>query len=115
MPSNMVFPIYIYIYIYRYTYKGCWKSSMPHPEQRAIAEYFYYGNTLLLLIKLEKLIQISVLISVQVKPIQRWKVYNRPKIWGQLRSFWMTLIYNWKFNKTKLSFKTLKNIYNQMR
>ena len=40
------------------------KSSKPHQEIRAKAEHFCCGNTLLFLRKLEKLIQISVLISV---------------------------------------------------
>ena len=37
-------------------YKGRSKSSMPHPERKAIDENFYYSNTLPPLIKLEKLI-----------------------------------------------------------
>ena len=36
-------------------------------KEGAIAEHFCYGNTLLILIKLEKLIQISVLNSLCVK------------------------------------------------
>ena len=51
--------------------KGCPKTSKPLSERRAIAEHFCCDNTLLLLIKLEKLFQISILISVQVSPIQR--------------------------------------------
>ena len=61
-------------------YKGCWKSYKPHPERRGRVEYFCCSNTILLLIKLEKLIQISVLISVQVRPIQRWQVCDKSKI-----------------------------------
>ena len=41
------------------------KSSKPHPEGRATAEHFCCTNTQPFLIKLEKLIQISVLISVR--------------------------------------------------
>ena len=50
------------------------KSSKLHQERRTIAEYLCRGNAQPLLIKLEKLIQISVLISVQVRPIQGWEV-----------------------------------------
>ena len=49
--------------------KGHSKSSKPHAERRSIAEHFCRGNTLPLLIKLEKLIRISVFITVQVRPI----------------------------------------------
>ena len=41
----------------------------PHPERRAIAKHFCYSNTLPLLIKLEKLIQISAFTFVQVRII----------------------------------------------
>ena len=44
------------------------KSFKPHQERRAIAEHYCCGNTLALFIKL---IQISILISVQVKSIKR--------------------------------------------
>ena len=57
------------------------KSFGPYPERRAIAEYFCYGNTLPLLIKLENLIQISVLISVQLKLIQKWETSDKSE-WG---------------------------------
>ena len=39
-------------------YEGHSKSSTLHPERKAIAEHFFYGNTQPLCIKLEKLIQI---------------------------------------------------------
>ena len=47
--------------------EGRSKSSKPQPERRANAEHFCCDHTLAFLIKLEKLIQIYVLISVQVK------------------------------------------------
>ena len=52
-------------------YEGCSKSSKPYPERRAIAKHFYFGKKLPLLMKIKKLISISVLISRQVRPIQR--------------------------------------------
>ena len=69
-------------------YKSLLKRSKPHPERRAIAKHFHCSNTLSLLIKLEKLMQISVLISVQLRPIQRWEVCDKSKIWARLRTFW---------------------------
>ena len=50
-------------------YKSSLNNSKPHSE-RTISEYFCCGNTLSLLIKLEKQIQIYVLISVPVTSIQ---------------------------------------------
>ena len=76
---------YIYIYIYKKFVK---KSSYPHWERRAIAEHSCYGNALLLLIKLEKLIQISFLTSVQVRLIHICEVSYKSKIWEKLRTFW---------------------------
>ena len=55
----------------------CSKSYKLHLERGATAEHFCYGNTLPLFLKLEKLIQISVLISVQLRPIQRWEVCEK--------------------------------------
>ena len=40
--------------------------------------------------KLEKLIQISVLIAVQVRPIQMWEVCDKSKILVRLWTFWTT-------------------------
>ena len=40
-----------------------------------------YGNTLKLLIKLGSLIQISVLISEKVRPIQSSEEFDRTNIW----------------------------------
>ena len=51
-------------------YKELSKSSKPPPERKDEAEHFCCGKTQHLLIKLEKLIQISRLISVQMWPIQ---------------------------------------------
>ena len=53
---------------------------------------FLCGNILPLFIKLEKLIQISVLISVQVSSIQCWEVCDKSKILMKLRTFWTTLV-----------------------
>ena len=39
-------------------YKGSSKSPKPYPERRAITEHYYYGTSVPLLVKLEKLIQI---------------------------------------------------------
>ena len=50
-------------------------KKVPNQKKRAIAEQFCCGNTLRLLKKLEKLIQISV----QVKPIRRWEVFDKSK------------------------------------
>ena len=51
------------------------KSYEPLPE--TITEHFCCGNTHALLIELEKLIKISVLISVLVSPLQRWEVWDK--------------------------------------
>ena len=67
------------------------QKVMSHPERRSEVEHFYCGNGQPLLIKLEKLIQISVLISVQMKPLQRLEVYNKSKILVRLRTFSMAL------------------------
>ena len=69
------------------------KSSNLHQVRKAIAEHFCCDNTQSILIKLEKLTQISVLISVLVKPSQRWEVCDKSEIWLRLKTFWMTLIY----------------------
>ena len=50
------------------TYAVCSKISKAHPERRGIAEHFCGSNTLPLLIKLEKLIQISVLVFIGEAP-----------------------------------------------
>ena len=55
--------IYIYIYI---LYEGCSNNSKPHPEGRAIIEYFCCHNTQTILIKLWKIVHVNVLIFVQV-------------------------------------------------
>ena len=47
------------------------KSFKPQAERRAIAQYFCCDNALLFLIKPEKLIKISILIFIQVIPIQK--------------------------------------------
>ena len=46
------------------SFEGCPKSSKFHQKRGAIAEYFCRGNTLPVIMKLEKLFQISVLISL---------------------------------------------------
>ena len=74
---NYKFWIYISVGVKQYKLRlaklceGRSKSSKPHPERKTIAEHFCYGNTLPLLKKKkqEKLIQISVLISVQLRLI----------------------------------------------
>ena len=43
-------------YIYIYIYESRSKSSEPNLDRRALADHFGYRNTLLLLIKLEKLV-----------------------------------------------------------
>ena len=55
------------------TYNGCLKSSKPHQERRVIVEYFFCGNLLPLLRKLEKLIQIF-LVSKSSKSHQNRRV-----------------------------------------
>ena len=67
-------------HIYICIFKGFSKGSKLHPEKRALGEHICCGDTFLLFIKLEKLIQISVLITVHVGPIPRWLVYNTSKI-----------------------------------
>ena len=52
------------VYIYIYINEGHSKSFKPHLKRRTIDEHFCRGNILWLLIKLEKIIQISVLVSV---------------------------------------------------
>ena len=51
--------------------EGLSKGFNPYSERRVIAKHIYSGNTLPLLIKLEKLIQISVFIFVHVKSVQQ--------------------------------------------
>ena len=70
--SNIFQSIFIHLSIY--LSKGYWKNSKPYTERRAITEHLFQGNTLPLL---DKLIQISVLISV--KPIQMWEVWGKIK------------------------------------
>ena len=82
------------------------ESSKPHPERSAIAEHFCWGNTLLLLIKLEKLIQISVFISV--RPLQRWEVCYKSNIWVWVRTFWMTLVYSSSVEETSSNISKMK-------
>ena len=48
--------------MFRPIYKGHLKCSKSHIKRRAMAEHFCCDNTLSLFMKLEKLIQISVLI-----------------------------------------------------
>ena len=60
-------------------YEGGSKSCKPHPERRAKYKLF-----LTLLIKVEKLIQISVLISMQVRPIKNERCLNIFK-WTKLK------------------------------
>ena len=50
--------VYSYIHIYICTHEDRSKSSKPHPEKRNITKDFYCGNTLPLLTKPEKRIQI---------------------------------------------------------
>ena len=47
-------------------YEDCSKSSKPHTERRVTTEHFCCGSILSLLLKLEKLIQISIEISEQI-------------------------------------------------
>ena len=63
------------------------KSSKPHSERRAIAEDFCGSNTLLHLIKLDKLIQIYILISVWMRPIQKYNVCDKSDILMRIRNF----------------------------
>ena len=55
------------------------KSYKPHTENRAIVEYSCCGKTLPLLMKLRKLILISVLIPGQMRLIKRWKGCDKSK------------------------------------
>ena len=59
-----------------------------------VAEHFCCASTLPLLIKLEKLIKISVLISVEVWPRQRSLMYEKSKAWMGQITFSMTLGYS---------------------
>ena len=74
----------------KYIHEGHSKCSKPHPERSVIADPFCCGNTLPILIKLEKLSQILVLISMQMRPKQWWDVCDKSKIWVRIRTFWMT-------------------------
>ena len=71
------------------TYEVCLKSSKQHTEGRAIAEYFCCDSTLQLIIKLVKLIQISVSL------LQKWEMCNKSKIWVRLRTLWRTYVCTW--------------------
>ena len=51
------------VWIIPYVSVAFFPSLKPQPEEIPIAKHFYCGNTLPLLIKIEKLIQISVLIA----------------------------------------------------
>ena len=66
------------------------KSSKPNLERRALAEYFCCGDTLPLLIKLEKPIQISVLIFVQIGPKDEKWVTNlkmdKTQVWAVINN-----------------------------
>ena len=68
-------------------YENHSKGSKLHPERGAIAEHFCCSNAPPLFIKLEKLIMIFVLISVQVRPVQNWEMRNKSKNWLKRRSF----------------------------
>ena len=57
-------------------YNNCLKSSKTHQERRAKADHLCYGNSLPLFMKLEKLIQIPILISVLVCPVQKLEVWD---------------------------------------
>ena len=76
-----IFFHYIYIYIYMV------RSKSPKPHQESQSWAFCCGNTLLLLIKLGKRIQISVLTSVHLRPLQRSEVYDKSKIWDGIEVF----------------------------
>ena len=56
----------------------------PHLERRGILGKFCHGNVLPFLIKLVKLIQIQVLISMQARPMG--EVYDKCKIWVRFRT-----------------------------
>ena len=75
----IIFKVQHYIYIYIYSmlnlncsqvYKDYSKSPKFYSDRRVIAEDFCFSSKLPPLMKIEKLIQISVLICVQVRPIQ---------------------------------------------
>ena len=80
-------------YIKKYFYESRSKSSKPHSERRAITEHFCCSNTLPLLLKLEKIIQISFLISGHVKPTERLAVYDKSKNRLRFRIFGKNLAY----------------------
>ena len=79
------------IYIYLYINDDRPKTSKFYPEITAIAEYFCCCNTITLLIKLERLIQISLLFSVKVRLMVRGKLYKKFKIKFWLRTIWANL------------------------
>ena len=58
-----------------------------------MAEHFCWSNTLAILLKQEKQNQITVLISVRVRLIQRWEVCDKSKIWVKVRTFRRTIVY----------------------
>ena len=60
----------------QWSIKKFWASL----ERSVMAEHLCWGNLLVHPIKLEKLIHISVLILVQVRPIQSWEVHDKSKI-----------------------------------
>ena len=75
-----------------YIPEDCSKISKIHPERRALAEHFSLRNSLSLLIKVERLIQISVLIFIQVRSIQRWEICNKSG-WSLKLFKWLSYIY----------------------
>ena len=78
-------------------FECCSKSSKPHLERRDLPEHLCYGNMKPLLIKLEKLIQISVLTVVLVRLIQRWAVTNlKSNKWLEHFEWPFTYIYIYK-------------------
>ena len=80
---NILMYFFILWFLQLNTYEGHSKSSKPQPERKAIVQHYYCGRTILM--KLEILIQISVLNSVQVRPIKMGEVCeltNLKSEWG---------------------------------
>ena len=73
-------------------HEGRLKRFKSHQERTVTMECFRYDNSQSLLMKLEKLIQISVKISVKVRPIKKLEVNDKSKILVSLRTFGTTIV-----------------------
>ena len=80
-------------YIHSSDLQRLFKKFQAPPRKRNHSWIYFLGKTLSGLIKLEKLIQICFnFYAGEVRPIQKWKMCDKSKIWVEIRSFWTTLV-----------------------